>query len=66
LKIKKITEFDHEGRHILTGTTDGTVSIIKIEYIYIKKLKNNWLTHFIIIKVYIIWYFIKNNLYKNI
>lgn len=35
MKIKKITEFDHEGRHILTGTTDGTVSIIKIElYIY--------------------------------
>jgi len=42
-EYQKITEFDHEGRHILTGTTDGTFTLFdtSLRTIFTKTYKND-------------------------
>ncbi|KAG4105749.1 WD40 repeat-like protein [Neocallimastix lanati (nom. inval.)] len=42
-EYQKITEFDHEGRHILTGTTDGTFTLLdsSLRTIFTKTYKND-------------------------
>jgi len=42
-EYQKITEFDHQGRHILTGTTDGTFTLLdsSLRTIFTKKYSND-------------------------
>jgi len=42
-EYQKITDFDHEGRHIITGTTDGTFTLFdsSLRTIFTKTYKND-------------------------